>query len=95
MSTRSLRRKALPLLLCAGLIASWASAATPRKPPGAARPAQASSSLLTRAWSFLQSLLSEEGCMLGPDGHCRTGTSQVQPTTDTGCMLDPSGRCHG
>ena len=93
MPTRSLRRKALPLLLCASLFASWASAAAPRK-PAAARPAPVSSGLLDRAWSFLQSLWGEEGCRLDPDGRCATRATEVQPTTDTGCMLDPSGRCH-
>jgi hypothetical protein len=72
MSTRSLRRKALPLLLCAGLLAPWASAATPRKPRPAQTPAPASSNLLDRTWSFLQSLWGDEGCMLDPDGRCHS-----------------------
>jgi hypothetical protein len=92
MSTRSLRRKALPLLLCAALLASWASAATPK--PRAQTPAPASASLLDRAWSFLQGLWGEEGCRIDPDGRCATGTTQAQPSIDTGCMLDPDGRCH-
>jgi hypothetical protein len=96
MSTRSLRRKALPLFLCVGLIAPWASAATPRKARAPQTPAPASFSLVDRAWSFLQSLRGEEGCRLDPSGRCLTGAPQVpRPGTgsDTGCMLDPSGHC--
>jgi hypothetical protein len=95
MSTRSLRNKVLPLLLCAGLLAPWASAATPRRVAQTAAPD--SLPLLDRAWSFLQSLWGEEGCMLDPSGRCATHTTQAPALRslrgETGCMLDPSGRC--
>ncbi len=98
MSNRSLRRKAFPLLFCAGLIAPWASAATPRKLRTATTRVTVSSDRLDRAWSFLRSLWSEEGCRLDPSGRCLTGATQVpRPGTDsdTGCRIDPSGHCNG
>jgi hypothetical protein len=89
MSSLSLRRKALLLLLCAVLVAPWAAAAPRRShPPQAVAPAPLD--LLGRSWSFLKSLWSEEGCDIDPDGRCLTS---AQPRTDTGCDIDPSGRC--
>jgi hypothetical protein len=96
MSSRSLRRRALPLLLCAGLLTSWASAATAQKPRAAQAAAPAASSLLDRAWRLLQSLWGEEGCRIDPDGRCATGaTPAPRPgsATDTGCRIDPDGHC--
>jgi len=96
MSARSLRRKALPLLLGAALLAPWASAATPGK-PRTAQSAPASSNLLARARSFLLSLWSEEGCMIDPNGRCLTDTPQASAPqrlqSEEGCMIDPNGRC--
>src|SRR6185295_15589823 len=66
MSSPSLRRRALPLLLCAGLLAPWAAAATAQKARAAQAAAPAASSLLDRAWRLLQSLWGEEGCMIDP-----------------------------
>ena len=98
MSSRSLRRRALPLLLCAGLLAPWASAATAQKPRAAQAAAPAASSLLDRAWRLLQSLWGESGCMIDPNGRCVTGATQAPAPKslfdDEGCMIDPDGRCH-
>jgi len=98
MSSPSLRRTALVLLLAALLAPSWALAAGPQAP--------AAPSLLARAWSLLASLWGEEGCNVDPSGRCvpapRTDTGcnldpngrcVTAPTTDTGCGLDPNGRC--
>jgi len=96
MSSRSLRRRALPLLLCAGLLAPWASGATATKPRAAQATAPAASSLLDRAWRLLQSLWGEEGCRIDPNGRCATGAAPAPrpgTETDTGCRIDPSGRC--
>ena len=89
MSSLSLPRKILLLLLCAGLVAPWAAAAAPRQEaPKASSPAPLD--LLSRTWGLLKSLWSAEGCGIDPDGRCRQAP---QPTTDTGCGIDPSGRC--
>src|SRR6185295_16232375 len=96
MSSPSLRRRALPLLLCAGLLAPWAAAATAQKARAAQAAAPAASSLLDRAWRLLQSLWGEEGCMIDPNGRCATRTTPAPrpgTETDTGCMIDPNGRC--
>lgn len=90
MLNASLRRKiVLCFLLVTVLAVPWASAAEP--------PAQRSSDLLHRAWSFLLSLWSEEGCHIDPSGGCSNRASApplpaVQ--TETGCHIDPSGGCH-
>jgi len=99
MTTLAHRQKTLPLLLVAALLAMPSlAAAAPRKaqpPKPAAEAPLAPSALLYRAWSALQSLWSEEGCRLDPNGRCLTNAVQVPttPHTEEGCMLDPSGRC--
>jgi hypothetical protein len=95
MSSLSLRRKTLLLLLCAVLAAPWASAAPQRShAPQAVSPAPLD--LLGLSWSFLKSLWSEEGCHIDPDGRCIAGTAQVpQPKSfwsAEGCGIDPDGR---
>ncbi|HEV7518295.1 MAG TPA: hypothetical protein VGR07_18515 [Thermoanaerobaculia bacterium] len=93
MSSLSLPRKTLLLLLCAVLMTPWAAAAAPRsEAPKAAIPAPLD--LLSRTWGLLKSLWSAEGCGIDPDGRCVTRTAP-QPRTDTGCGIDPDGRCHG
>jgi hypothetical protein len=89
MTPLSLRRKALLLLLAAFLALPWPSAAAPRQAPNATT--LAPSTLWNHAWSFLQSLWSEAGCIIDPGGRCAAGASK--PTTDTGCGIDPGGRC--
>jgi hypothetical protein len=61
MSSLSLHRKTLLLLLCAVLAAPWATAA-PRKSHAPQAVAPAPIDLLGRSWSFLKSLWSEQGC---------------------------------
>ncbi len=93
MSSLSLHRKTLLLLLCSILAAPWATAAPQRSHPQQAIQsiAPAPLDLLGRSWSFLKRLWSEEGCGIDPGGRCLTST---QPRTDTGCGIDPDGRCH-
>jgi hypothetical protein len=96
MSSLSLHRKTLLLLLCAILAAPWATAAPQRShPPQAVAPS--SLDLLGRSWSFLKGLWSATGCDIDPDGRCITRPTQVsQPKSlrsSEGCDIDPSGRC--
>ena len=97
MHSRSLRRRALPLLLCAGLLAAGASAASPHQPKPTEAAAPVAPSLLDRAWRFFQSLWAEEGCRIDPNGRCATGTSQAPAPRslfgESGCRIDPNGRC--
>jgi len=86
MSSQSLRRRCIPLLLAAILTASGASAAKPQaghsRSPAPAAPALAE--LLDHAWGLLTGLW-EEGCHIDPSG--------CIAQTDEGCNVDPSGRC--
>ena len=97
MRTASFRRKTLLLLLVAVLATPWPLAADP--PQASSRPAKTAApapfELLRRAWSFLQSAWSKEGCRIDPSGLCLSAPAQ-QPTlqTDTGCAIDPGGLCH-
>jgi len=98
MSSLSLPRKTLLLLLCAILVAPWAAAAAPRsEAPKGAIPAPLD--LLSRTWGLLKSLWSAEGCGIDPSGRCITGTTQgLQPRSlwsAEGCGIDPDGRCQG
>ncbi len=79
MTTFSLRRKTLLLLLCATIGTPWASAATPQRPRATKTAAPASLSFLGAAWSFLQSLWGTEGCVIDPDGRCRTTATPASP----------------
>ncbi len=90
MSSLSLRRKTLLLLLCAVLAAPWATAAPrrPQPPQTVQAIAPAPFDLLGRSWSFLKSLWSADGCFLDPLGRC-----VVKQTVDDGCGIDPLGRC--
>ena len=97
MRTASFRRKTLLLLLVAVLATPWTLAADP--PRESSRLAKTAApvpyELLRRAWSFLQSAWSKEGCHIDPSGLCLSAPAQ-QPTTETdsGCRIDPSGLCH-
>ena len=96
MATFSFRNKTLLLLFATTLALSAASPAAPRRVQAPRAASLAPLSLLDRAWSALQSLWSETGCMLDPSGRCLTGAPQAPqpaPHLDEGCMLDPSGRC--
>lgn len=97
MTSRSFHRRALPLLLCAGLLTLGASAAPAQKARASRAATPAAFSLLDQAWSFLQSLWTDTGCRIDPDGRCLTGTTQVPPLRNLwgaeGCRLDPDGRC--
>src|SRR4051794_24665638 len=66
MSSCSLCRRTLVLLLAATLAASWASAAGPKARPVPKAAAPAHQDLLSRAWSLLASLWGEEGCHIDP-----------------------------
>jgi hypothetical protein len=98
MHFRSLRRRTLPLLLCAGLLAAGASAASSHRPKPTETAVPSAPSLLDHAWRFFQSLWAEEGCRIDPDGRCLTGTTQAPAQRslfgEEGCMIDPDGRCH-
>jgi len=89
-------KKSLPLLLCAGLVATSASAAhLPLFSTTEAR-RTAPLSWLNQAWKILRNIVAESGCMIDPNGvQCvaNGGTGPTtQPTTmDSGCMLDPGG----
>jgi hypothetical protein len=86
---RRLAPFALTLALAAPLSAAAPHASSSaRSRQGAAQPAAASASLLSTWKDWLAHLWADAGCILDPDGRCRTA-----PRTDAGCILDPSGRC--
>jgi hypothetical protein len=69
------------LVLAVALItpSSWAAGReNPRTAPD----------LLSRVWSLLTAIWSEEGCGLDPHGGC---SAPIQP--DEGCAIDPNGGC--
>ncbi len=44
--------------------------------------------LFGRAWASLVNLLPDNGCILDPNGRCKTAAA-----LDNGCGIDPDGRC--
>ncbi|MEA2694007.1 MAG: hypothetical protein QOJ16_3394 [Acidobacteriota bacterium] len=101
---RRLAPFALTLALAAPLSAA-APHASSRAPKGA-QPAAAPASLLSTWTDWLLHLWAAEGCIIDPDGRCRTapradagciidpdGRCRTAPRTDAGCILDPGGRC--
>lgn len=52
--------------------------------------AEPATSSLTRLWSWLSSLLGENGCIADPWG---SGCKAASASTDNGCAIDPGGRC--
>jgi hypothetical protein len=95
MSSPTLRRTTLVLLLAALFTAPWASAAGPKAPSTPKTAVPAHLDLLSRAWTLLANLWAEEGCNLDPDGRCATAVRTAPPRvhSDEGCNLDPNGRC--
>ncbi|HKI03232.1 MAG TPA: hypothetical protein VKK31_14740 [Thermoanaerobaculia bacterium] len=94
MSTSSLRRKVLVLLLLASVLAAPGAFAGPRRPVKSPEPVPRA--LVSRAWSFLASLWSKTGCNIDPDGRCIGDAGKLplpQDHADTGCQIDPNGRC--
>ncbi|HYO11759.1 MAG TPA: hypothetical protein VE685_01015 [Thermoanaerobaculia bacterium] len=96
MTTHSLRRKVVFLLLLSTLVATpWAAAGPRRQSP---RTGQAAPllifDLVSRAWSRLMGHQPKEGCHIDPNGRCLTGASPAPPpVTETGCYIDPNGLC--
>jgi hypothetical protein len=82
-------RKVTVLLLLAVLAAPWASAAASQQTD--ARPVKVSPlELLSRFWTFVTSVWSDEGCRIDPNGGC---VPEPQEEPDTGCRIDPNGGC--
>ena len=96
MTSSSLRRKVVLLLLLSTLAFTPWAAAGPRRESPRARKAAASLvfDLVSRAWSRLTGNHAKEGCNIDPNGGCTTGASPTPPpATETGCNIDPDGRC--
>jgi len=96
MSTSSMRRKVLVLLLLSAVLAAPGAFAghRPQKPRAVNRAEPVSLALVSRAWTLLTSLWSKTGCQIDPSGSCVSGpTQQPRPTTDAGCNIDPNGGC--
>jgi hypothetical protein len=95
MSSPTLRRTTLVLLLATLLTPPWAFAARSKAPSNPKAAAPAPFQLFSQTWSFLTSLWAEEGCHIDPDGRCLKSPVRTAPKvdTDTGCHLDPNGRC--
>jgi len=74
-------------LLLAVLAVPSVRAAEPVSHHGAAG-SSALLNLLGRAWASLVSLLPDNGCIIDPNGRCKTAA-----VLDNGCGIDPSGRC--
>ncbi|HYO11738.1 MAG TPA: hypothetical protein VE685_00910 [Thermoanaerobaculia bacterium] len=94
MTTPSLHRKIVFLLLLSTLAAApWAAAGPRRESPRAGKTAASLVfDVVSRVWSRLTGLQTKEGCGIDPDGHCLTGASPAPPpATETGCGIDPSG----
>jgi hypothetical protein len=95
MSTPSVRRKVLVLLLLSSVLTAPGAFAgrrleRPRPVNGAEL---APLALVSRAWSLLTSLWSKTGCHIDPDGRCVSEPIQPLPTADAGCNIDPNGGC--
>jgi hypothetical protein len=79
------------------LVAALATTAVPAAPlsgagPGADRIVVSTPlDLLARAWDFLASLWSKNGCQVDPSGLCLP--DQGSGTTKNGCGADPNGYC--
>ena len=96
MTSSSLRRKIVFLLLLSTLVAVPWAAAGPRQESPRAEKAAASLVLdfISRVWSRLTGIHAKEGCDIDPDGRCLTGASPAPPpVTETGCHIDPDGLC--
>lgn len=81
---RTSRTLAAALVLSA-LLAGPVGATPPKAKPGPA-------SILSQAWSLVLQIWRKEGCVIDPDGRCRTAPAPLS-SADAGCVIDPSGRC--
>ena len=96
MSTSSMRRKVLVLLLLSAVLAAPGAFAghRPQKPRAVNRAEPAPLALVSRAWTLLTSLWSKTGCQIDPSGRCASDpVQQPLPTADIGCNIDPNGGC--
>ena len=97
MTSPSLRRKVVFLLLLSTFVAAPWAAAGPRRESSRAGKAAASLvfDFVSRVWTLLTGLQIKEGCHIDPSGGCTTGASPAPPpaTVDEGCDIDPDGRC--
>jgi hypothetical protein len=86
MRSKTLR---IAFILIFGLSFSLRSSALP-----APEPTPAGASILDHLEHFLESIWSEIGCHIDPNGQCRAeepGQSDTQG--DIGCHIDPNGGC--
>jgi len=96
MSTSSMRRKVLALLLLSAVLAAPGAFAGHRlqRPRPVDRAELVPLALVSRAWTLLTSLWSKTGCHIDPNGSCVSDpVQQPLPTADIGCNIDPNGGC--
>lgn len=88
---RALIVLAVLLLTASAGLPAWGAQPRSREEARPARLAALARSAAALFWSQLTGRWDKEGCIIDPNGGCRTG--QTTAETDAGCGLDPNGGC--